>query len=397
MYKNNIYRNELSLFFKDYIIWIAEVCKDKNIEKIFFFTREGVFFKQIYDKLKDLNEQLSWPSAEILEVSRVSTFALSVGSVDTESFMRMWTLYKTQSVRAFLLSLGEEPEDYQDLIGRCGLRPEEPVEEPWSDERIKRFLDDSETKAKLQTGIDAKKRQLYRYFEEKGWNRQKQQRFAVVDIGWRGTIQDNICLLFPHTAIEGFYLSLAPFLNCQPANAVKHGFLDRNSSRIVLRYPTPVEMLCNTSGGSVAGYDKGRAIRICEEGEESVFRDFTGYAQQEIIRGINVHNMKQPGDMRALDHLLLNPEKRMVKAFFSLKHNELFGAGEITDKKRAISKKYFIKALYSGQARRELKMFLWKTSWPQGYLVLQHMRTLVRVYNYILKKEFIDGQDNRKN
>ena len=70
----------LSPFFMNYILWILENCAKKRIKKIYYFTREGEFFIQVHNMIVKsgiLPEEIL-PKAEILEVSRVATFAPSL-------------------------------------------------------------------------------------------------------------------------------------------------------------------------------------------------------------------------------------------------------------------------------------------------------------------------------
>jgi hypothetical protein len=83
---------------------------------------------------------------------------------------------------------------------------------------------------------------------------------CIVDVGWRGTIHDNIALLYPNIHFTGVYLGLQKFLNDQPSNTSKFAFGPNLNHQ--LEYPhfldsvAPIEMITNSPSGSVTGYEE---------------------------------------------------------------------------------------------------------------------------------------------
>ena len=91
-------------------------------------------------------------------------------------------------------------------------------------------------------------------------------------------------------------------------------------------------------------------------------------------------------DIRAFAHktlseYILNPQRIVTKAYFSLRHNEEFGVGEYVDKTTVFRFDLFAKVLLGRKYRIRLAQFLRNTTWPQGYLVKYHLTPLVRFYN----------------
>lgn len=393
MFNNNRYESELSIFFYGFIRWILNSCIEKKINTIYFLTREGEFYKKIYEQVVKAEEGNTIPRAEILEVSRLSTFAPSLRGIKISEFMRMWNMYQTQSMNAFFCSLGLKYDLFEEYLIKYQLDLFEPIQEPWKEQRVLGFLADQKVSELLENSIQEKRSQFYDYCMVKGLNPNETDTIAIVDIGWRGTIQDNLCILFPQKQIVGYYLCLAPFLNPQPINGIKMSYIDNHHSKIILRYPTPIEMLCNTSGGSVVGYEKGRSIRIIEPDEERCYFTFTEEAQSKILSGIRgMHGKEDPRAVKYMDKLILYPEKKMVRAFFTLRHNETFGIGTYVNKNKKMAWILFPAALFCRKYRQKLKYFLWETTWPQGFFVYYHMRYAAGLYNYILKKGFLHEQ-----
>lgn len=371
---------KLASFFAGYIDWIGESCMKEKIKKIYFFTREGVFLKKIYE----MRKQEEWPKAELLEVSRLSTFAPSLREITSKEFMRMWRQYETQSMRMFFASLGMEGSVLRPYMDQYSLPNDEMIRRPWQDKRMISFLKNVEVQRILQQFVEYRRVELFHYLELQNFSPKCSEKIAVVDIGWRGSIQDNLCYMMPNKIMYGFYLSLAPFVNPQPDNAYKVAYLSSEESKVILKYPTPVEMLCNSEGGSIVGYEDGKAIALCDDEEEQVYEMFTERVQRKILECIAQKKYKVGGSRAAVTKLLLHPDKRMAHFFFLLKHNETFGTGKFSDKKIKIPEKLFWTVLIRRSAFAELKRKLWDTSWPQGYLCENGMALLILPYNWLL-------------
>jgi hypothetical protein len=125
-------------------------------------------------------------------------------------------MYSRQTPRGLLVSIGAEAGDFAAAARRHGLELDEVIDGVHLDQRIRAFIGDREVKGRLQA-INAERRTaLLDYL-----GRQTDldlDRMLVVDVGWRGTVQDNLARLLPDTHLVGWYLALFPFLNPQPAN-----------------------------------------------------------------------------------------------------------------------------------------------------------------------------------
>lgn len=396
--KYEIQYEGLAQLFGGFIMWIMKACKEKNIQKIYFFTREGEFFKHIYDKLLESGaDRDEYPAAHLLEVSRVATFAPSIQEVCIQEFQRIWSLYKKQSMRAFFASLDIDIKGFRPYLEDYGLPEEMVISNPQADKRVIAFLRDEYVKEMMIQSVAEKRENLIAYCEKNGIRQNAKGRIAVVDIGWRGTIQDNLCVIFPEIQWEGFYLCLAEFLNQQPFNGKKYGYLNQGNSAVALRYPTPIEMICNSPAGSVLGYNKdGEALRLADQCENRAYVSFTREFQTRIADKVSVKCFADMSESQILEHgeralnrFLLFPPRKAAQAYFSLKHNEMFGNGAFLNKQFKIKKKLFILACICEKSRRQLKQALYDTTWPQGYLTVSGMPWLVHLYNRMLERNYL--------
>ncbi len=389
---------KLSVFFYGFAKWIAESCKKDGIGKIYFFTREGEFYKRIYDALvKESEKSKSFPQSEILEVSRIATFCPSLLEITLNELMRIWNQYSVQSLAALFKSLAIEKEVVETFIQEYGLSWEEVLTYPWQDERVIKLFSDKYFVTTLEKIRDEKKTDILAYFEEKNLDANKVEKIAIVDIGWRGTIQDNICYILPNKTIKGFYIGLLPVLNEQPKNAIKLGYINGYEHfDTLLRYVSPFEMICNSPNGSTVGYyqENGKVVakRQNEEAEDKVFYRYIEKIQQGVLNDIPCLEQKignslwvssaiRDSAIQTLFDFIMAPSKKVADAYFSLKHNEEFGVGEYVDKSTCFPLFLFIKGFFFRKYRPQVFQFLRDTTWPQGYFAKYALRPLIYVYN----------------
>lgn len=391
-------KGEISVFFYGFIHWIIESCIQDDIGELYFFTREGEFYKQVYDEIiKNEYEDKSVPKAEVLEVSRLSTFCASLREISLAEMMRIWNQYSIQSLAALFKSLGIPEETVAAFTEKHRIPMEEVITYPWLDERVATLFMDGDFLEVVQKERDAKRKLLEDYLAQKGIDPKGKKRIGIVDIGWRGTIQDNISYLLPDYEVKGYYIGLVPFLNEQPRNVIKRGYLNGYGKfDFLLQYVMPFEMICNSPNGSTTGYErKGDtvyAVRKREAEEDQVYCQYTEKIQKDVLADLPAiyRSLAQrayiASDIRAAAHkklgdYILNPQRAVAEAYFSLRHNEEFGVGEYVDKTTVFRLDLFVKALFGRKYRSRLAQFLRNTTWPQGYLVKYRLTPLVKLYN----------------
>lgn len=328
--------------------YCLNVMQDAIIRKskeVVFFTREGILFKRIYDLIADNNPFTTPPPpSKLLSVSRRATFAASLRSFDTDELMRLWTMYWKQSPLAFAASLNLDPEITATAAARAGLDPQQIVEAPWSDARFKNFLSDTSFRRHAESELAAQRDMLQRYLAQE--LAPDQNELLICDIGWRGTIQDNLA----HTIskpVRGHYFALFGYLNEQPPFSSKVGWLSDLNNGSDYQIPdqlAPIEMIFNGLGGSTVGYDvdaEGAVFPLKDvfDGEEAVVRALepcrAGMAAvvPELARYINLHglvaeNLQNLG-RKIVDDLIARPPSAIADLFAKLEHNETFGAGSL--------------------------------------------------------------------
>ncbi len=385
----------LSLLSISFIFNLLSESIKKNVEHIYFFTREGEFFYEIYSEIikYDPFGIEKYPTASILEVSRIATFGPSVQSIDLDGFMRLWSQYSTQSLHSFLKSIGVEiTNSIIQMINHVGLNVEDKIQYPWHNKQVQNLFENDDFINEISLQVKQKRNLLVGYLTQSGIYKYKN--ISIVDVGWRGTIQDNLALLCPDVNIEGYYLGLNKFLNEQPINCKKNGFcFDINTSsdnQRIANLVSPIEMCFNSPNGSVIGYASNRgkfcAKRKVDDLENQVFFELSKQIQISILQSVNCFVMSykkhviETNDFKivalnAWKKFIYLPHYLIAKKFFKLSHNEEFGVGcFIGANDRKVS---FLKI-------HKLKQAIVDTGWPHGYLAMFNSKFL----NLILKVKY---------
>ena len=362
--------------FEDFAKWINSSLIENKIDKIYFFTREGEFFKKVFDQVKNKNIE-----TDILEVSRIATFFPSFTEISIDEMMNLWNQYSIQSLSSMFKSLNVDIRKYLDYIYKYQLNICDEIIYPFNNVKVKRLFQDKEFITQMTEDLKDAKEKIIGYCKEHGLTNEK-EKIAIVDIGWRGTIQDNICKIFTNKTIYGYYFGLQEFLNKQPKNALKQGYINQYYGYYkILGDITPFEMLCNSCNGSTIGYKKENnkylAIRKIDEIENESYYNCTKYIQEGVIKNIGKIKYDENAPFESLTNIIYNPDKYVTRVYFNLKHNEEFGLGEFVSKKAKINKKEIIKGTLGHIAAENINHKLEKTTWPHGYLINNNLESYI--------------------
>ena len=191
---------------------IVEYAIKNKIDKVYYATREGETFIKIHQIIKENNPfGVEIPNCDIIEVSRMATFSASLKEFSIPELLRLWSQYRVQSMKALFKTMAIDIENYKSYLGKYDLNPEENIVDPWFDLRVQNLCADKEFTDKIQLELDRKRKELLEYFENKKNIKNDEKEMFMIDIGWRGTIQDNLAHIFTNKKIGGYYLTLYDF------------------------------------------------------------------------------------------------------------------------------------------------------------------------------------------
>jgi len=335
-----------------YALFVLDEALSRGSATIYCFTREGQTIKTYIDSLIDADIYglrsvgRDYPDTTVLEVSRLSTFNASLSGATNAELMRLWMPYPNQSLRALSVSLRVDTSVFDKACLDLDLDPDVSIREPWADDQVDQLLEYGPFADAVEQRRRADRVLLLEYLKTRGVG-QSTEEMLTADIGWRGTIQDNLAYLLPDTRIHGCYLGLFHYLNDQPKNASKTAWLfDKNLGEEVDRgeYLAPIETLFSAPGGSVSGYlttDHSKTEREIDPQEEAVLEYQFGPFQQAILSsvpafcrrvrlaGITSYHLRGLG-LHLLDEYMNRPPLVLARGFNRLPHNERFGTGAIS-------------------------------------------------------------------
>lgn len=327
---------------------LNERSRSLGVRRVLFMTREGVLFKAFYERFFEGGGAAA--SAELLQVSRMSTFAASLHLQGAAGLQRFFSQYEHAGWPQLLKSLGH-------VAPPAGSRPD--VTGPALGSAI------ANTPALAAWLVDVSRRrhqELSAYLHQQHAQALAQRDVLVVDIGWRGTIQDNLAWALPDRVWHGVYLGLYPYFNPQPANATKRGLLFDPSrpQQFVGAHLLPLEYLFQPRQGSVIGYCDGQPVlsesmaadAFTQAFHQAVLNNAPWRARQFQDHGAARHGAVWLEESRAF---WAGCQQMPLELFLALRrhaHDDTFGAGRVLDISVAAAPWAVLRGLTS-QAQRE--------------------------------------------
>lgn len=385
-------------------LWVAEQAISQRLEKLFFLTREGEFFRRVYEQLFPTLEIYghSLPLHGELEVSRLSTFVASMSDVVPQEFARIWRLNRSQKVSGLFSTLGLNTADFSIELEELDLQFDDVIENPETDSRLTRLIAAPLFQAEVRKRIQEQRELLTEYLSQNGII--GTNKIGVVDIGWRGTIQDNLAKVLPASHLHGMYLGLRKFINPQPVNATKSAYaadesLDGDTAQLFEVFGA-LEMLCNSDKGSAECYAKDGdhviAKRSISIEENSTYENFSKHFQDGVIFATKIwapyleRYVVSADDMRELGlavwrKLSTNPDADLAKIFIETPQHDVFGFGDVFQKNRVPSLLSVFLSPFLKGPRREVIDYIRRVQWTSAVKQLKdigfiHRSALVMLF-----------------
>lgn len=269
-----------------FIAKLHDKLSSQRVEKVLFFSREGWVLKELFDFYQSQLSTHKNIESIYFEISRRSSFLPSLGPLKDEGFDTLFRQYRRISVRAFLSSLALD--DFANAIaGEIGYPAAafDEVKEDLPTDPIFEELVTSKAFSEIYEHERKIRSEALRVYVQELFGGSVPTDMHVVDVGWKGTIQDNlfnwmIRACSESASVTGYYIGLIAPGNLSARNR-KEGLLFSS-----LGQPTPgyhvfdenkslFEVLLPALHGSPRSYT------VTEEGTAQVIRD--AFVEKELL------------------------------------------------------------------------------------------------------------------
>jgi FMN phosphatase YigB (HAD superfamily) len=340
-----------SLFY--FIKKLHETLVYRGVKDVFFLSREGEYLKKLFD-LYQIHEgfQASQKiNSHYLLVSRKATYMPSLKPQQNENFNVVFRQYRKISAYDFLASLNI-PVEVINLLSEELSFDLHNVEEDFPTSLTYQKLINSERFRTVYEHERTEQKRLFMQYVDQ-FNVDLTNGMHIVDVGWKGTIQDNLYNIYNgEVPVIGYYLGLVAAGDMQPGND-KLGILFSsipektpyfgvfNENRAIY------EVLLGASHGSAERYvSSGSSLIIAETSsnprEIEIYKTVVQPAQ-EIMEQTFIElcgllckksvDIERYFEVFAKIHadIILKPNKHELQFFDRLYHFENFGLFKFTE------------------------------------------------------------------
>lgn len=334
---------------------LYKVLIQRKAEDVLFFAREGQLLKQMFDFYQSSLVDEKKIKTHYFKVSRRSTFLLSLGPLHEEGFEVLFRQYRRISIQDFLKSL--DLVDSADLLAReLGVDAAafaEIISDLPTDKRFLKLLQLPSFRDIYESQRLERSLAFSEYVKALLGGPQLPDSLHVVDVGWKGSIQDNVYHWFSRqkgtaAKVHGYYVGLiAP--GASNAGNTKVGLLFSSLEgrtpgfQVFNENRSLYEVILHADHGSARKYTFSPAEGVCVIEDEVTDAEMiarlvrpVSAAMMEKFKGLVVATQGSPLTDRELLELALdrharmvfNPSKKEIEWIFSVSHVENFGVFE---------------------------------------------------------------------
>ncbi|QGH59722.1 HAD-IA family hydrolase [Serratia proteamaculans] len=321
------------------LYWVLATKKAKNV---YFFAREGEFLQKAFDKYQaTLPANFARINTHYMYVSRRATYLPSLGPLSSSAFNKLLYQYGSCSLSAFLKSINLD--EYV-----CDLKKRFPQvnfeEQHLNIAALPGFIalmEDEEFKSIYDRERNEQNTYLNEYcnvlMAEKC-----DEPVHVVDVGWKGSIQDNLAKVTQRQVV-GYYFGILDGAECHKNN-IKEGLLfdhqwgQRVGDDMFNEFRAGFEVFMGASHGSLKRYGDSVENFVFDHNEAEIalyheqiapfqqraLHQFSEFAKLERIYSVSDHEIGKAVKKAYFRGVML-PSRHEREKFASIKHYENFG------------------------------------------------------------------------
>lgn len=268
---------------------LVEELKLKNKSKVYFLSREGQVLKILFDNY--CAEHNICIKSYYLEVSRNSVLKASLKDLDNEDFYALISQRKDLSVRDFLKTLDFSDADIKLIKEELSLDIDEKLTNFGESSQFDKLKNNSTFKSIYDELRISQMAEFEKYLEQFDLDND----ISIVDVGWKGTMQDYLFKFFGgDKTITGYYIGYTG----------ENGELAIKNKKIGLLYSnTPIlpqihdeifgfdiynyEQILRADHDRVVAYKNGKAVFDNKANENKVYELLVKNLREEIIWKFN--------------------------------------------------------------------------------------------------------------
>lgn len=181
-----------------------------NFKDVYFLSREGEFLKKLFDNYCQLiNEKYDMPiiNSHYLYVSRQATYCPTLNvDINKETFDKLFSEYPDLCLDTFCSNIGFDEKDIELLKSKLDLDFRKSIKSLRQSKEFNSLVQNGLFEKMYRNTVTLQKRLFKDYLNQNGII--DDCIIAVVDVGWKGSIQDNIFNVFENLSIYGYYCGL---------------------------------------------------------------------------------------------------------------------------------------------------------------------------------------------
>lgn len=185
----------------------AELVRN-DVTTVFFFSREGQFMKKLFDyylsAIKEKNIR-----TEYLYISRKAMLLPALTTIDQENFNYIFRQFKKISLKDFLQTLSFSELEISIVTDSIRINKDEIITDKDNDLILGKLKIAAKFVELYNEKRSKQKEYFINYIESFGNITDRQNTINIVDIGWKGTIQDCFqATVGSKYRVRGFYLGI---------------------------------------------------------------------------------------------------------------------------------------------------------------------------------------------
>ena len=182
-------------------------CIEDGIKNIFFLSREGQILKELFDSYLQLENNRSIKT-HYFYTSRISSFVASLKNIENESFDTLFRSYRHLSLFKFMENCGFQMQEIQQVMDSLDLDFNKKIINIAESDELK-SLKKNRVFLSAYERIRTKQNRCFLDYLNSFHVDIETEGLNIVDIGWKGTMQDNFYrILGDKIKITGYYLGL---------------------------------------------------------------------------------------------------------------------------------------------------------------------------------------------